>query len=79
MLSNMPHSEQVHLFQWIHAAAFIEYHFDRVAVLPASNLQMNYMGLRGEVCMESSCRWGEWMAHKPTGTADGQEENDTIT
>lgn len=41
------------LFQWIHAAAFIDYHFDPVAALPASNLQMNYMGLRGEVCMES--------------------------
>lgn len=79
MLSNTPQSEQVSFFQWIHAAAFIEYHFDPVAVLPASNLQMNYVGLRGEVCMESPCRWGKWMAHIPTGTADGQGENDTNT
>lgn len=76
MLSNTPQSEQVSFFQWNHAAAFIEYHFDPVAVLPASNLQMNYVGLRGEVCMESPCRWGKWMAHIPT---DGQGENDTNT
>ena len=67
------------LFQWIYDAAFIEYHFDLVAVLPASNLQMNYKGLRGEVCMESPSRWGKCMAHIPTGTAHGQGENDTIT